>query len=341
MSASKRWNGFVDGVLDAAVVPGFSRIGYTIRSRVQHFTPLADYSLAGRTIVVTGPTSGLGRAAAEALATMGASLVLVGRNPAKLVSVAASIAQAADAASLLRSTGDIPVIETAIAEMGDLAAVRRVCAEIVTRHGAIDAVVHNAGALLNQRTLSAQGHEQTIASHVLGPHLMTTLLLGQLRAANGRVVTVSSGGMYAASLGTPADISAGRWPEMAVGEYDGTRQYAIAKRMQVTLNEMWATREPEVRFAAMHPGWADTPGVQQSIPTFRLLARPLLRTVQQGADTIAWLVADDAMEARSGAFWCDRAVRPTHRLPGSRRSDDNVNRAALWDWCQRQSGADT
>ena len=341
MNEPKRWSGFVDSVLDAAVVPGFSRIGYTVRSRVQHFAPLADYSLAGRTIVVTGPTSGLGRAAAEMLAAMGASLVLVGRNPAKLISVAASIAEAAEAASLSRATSDAPVIETAIAEMGDLAAVRSVCAEIAARHGAIDALVHNAGALLNQRTLSAQGHEQTIASHVLGPHLMTTLLLGQLRAASGRVVTVSSGGMYAASLGTPAEIAGGRWPEMAVGEYDGTRQYAIAKRMQVTLNEMWATREPGVRFAAMHPGWADTPGVQQSIPTFRLLTRPLLRTVQQGADTIAWLVADDAMVERSGAFWSDRAVRPIHRLPGSRRSDSDLNREALWDWCQRQSGADS
>lgn len=331
-SAARRIGGLVDGVMDAAVVPGFSRVGYAVRSRLQHFRPMADYSLSGKTVVITGPTSGLGRAAAEVLARSGASLVLVGRTASKLVTVAAELSAIAGPASQ-------QPIETAIAEMGDLAAVRRVSAEIASRHGAIHALVHNAGALLNARTLSVQGYEQTIASHVLGPHLMTSLLLEPVRAASGRIITVSSGGMYAAPLGSADEIAAGSWPQMAPDRYDGTRQYAIAKRIQVTLNEMWAQREPEITFAAMHPGWADTPGVQESIPRFRMLTRPLLRTAEQGADTIGWLVADPAATARSGEFWCDRAVRPIHRLPGTRRSDTAANRAALWEWVQRQSGA--
>jgi NAD(P)-dependent dehydrogenase (short-subunit alcohol dehydrogenase family) len=328
--------GLVDGVLDAAVVPGFTRVGYAVRSRLRHFRPLTDYSLAGRTVVLTGPTSGLGRAAAEMLAAMGASLVLVGRNPGKLVDVAA--AMIAERSQHGRGP-EAGTIATVVAEMGDLAAVRAAAAEIAARHGSIDAVIHNAGALLNQRQLSAQGFEQTIASHVLGPHLLTSLLLPNLRAAAGRVVTVSSGGMYAAGLGSAEQIAAGSWPQMPPKQYDGTKQYAIAKRIQVTLNELWVHHEPDVTFAAMHPGWADTPGVQQSIPTFRRVTRPLLRTAEQGADTIAWLAAEPAVAQHSGAFWCDRSVRPIHRLPGTRRSDTPAARAAVWEWCQQQSGA--
>lgn len=183
--------------------------------------------------------------------------------------------------------------------------------------------------------VSAQGFESTIACHVLGPHLMTTSLLPVLHSSHSRVITVSSGGMYAATL---TDISRGQSPQMPTASYDGTKQYAIAKRLQVTLNTMWATREHDITFAAMHPGWADTPGVQSSLPAFRLLTKPLLRTASQGADTISWLVADDHVVSQSGKFWCDRAVRDIHRLPRTKKSDTDAARTALWAWCDEQIG---
>ena len=96
------------------------------------------------------------------------------------------------------------------------------------------------------------------------------------RPAPGRVITMSSGGMYASPL---------RVSDLQMGDdYKGTEQYARAKRAQVTLNEMWAARVPprEVVFHAMHPGWADTPGVQESLPTFRKVVGPLLRTPAAG-----------------------------------------------------------
>jgi hypothetical protein len=96
---------------------------------------------------------------------------------------------------------------------------------------------------------------------------------------------------------------------------------------------MWARREPDVEFAAMHPGWADTPGVQESIPLFRTVTRPILRTVAQGADTIAWLAAVNPLPRESGLFWCDRAVRGTHKVPSTRGSDNQDARDALWNWC--------
>jgi hypothetical protein len=135
--------------------------------------------------------------------------------------------------------------------------------------------------------------------------------------------------MYAASL---PNVSLDESPEMTPAYYDGTRQYAIAKRVQVTLNEMWAIREPQVSFAAMHPGWADTPGVQESLPAFRLLTKPLLRSAEQGADTICWLASRGTADD-SGKFWCDRAIRSIHRLPRTRKSDTPEVREALWQWC--------
>lgn len=314
----------LDGLLDATVVPGFSRIGYALRSA--GFTPLTQYSLAGKTVVVTGPTSGLGESAVHQLASMGADLVLVGRSADKLARVATDL-------SAMSQCGRV---DTVVADMADLASVRNASHRIAELAPAIHALVHNAGALTKDQVLTAQGIESTIACHVLGPHLMTTLLLPVLHASHSCVITVSSGGMYAATL---TDISRGQSPQMPASSYDGTKQYAIAKRLQVTLNEVWAQREHDITFAAMHPGWADTPGVQSSLPAFRLLTKPLLRTPAQGADTISWLVADDVVTTQSGKFWCDRAVRDIHRLPRTKKSDTETARAALWVWCDDQVSA--
>lgn len=309
---------FLSSALDAAVVPGFSRIGYAVRSRLDAWQDVSKMNLSGRVIVITGPTSGLGAAVARMLAPTGAQLVLIGRNREKCDIISAE----------LQAQHPTCTPAVFVAEMGDLASVAAAAKEIRERFPRIDVLIHNAGALLQQRTPSAQGVEQTLASHVLGPFLMTSLLRDSLRAANGRVVTVSSGGMYAAPL---PQLQSGESMEMAT--YNGSRQYAIAKRAQVTLNEMWAKQEPNIEFVAMHPGWADTPGVQDSIPLFRLLTRPILRTARQGADTIAWLAAVNPLPDKSGTFWCDREVRSIHKTPATRRSDTDAARTALWTWC--------
>lgn len=315
-------NKTLDDALDALIAPGFSRVGYLVRSR--QFSPLASYSLREKTVVITGPTSGLGLAAANQLCAMGADLVLVGRSPERLQKTAKALGEAHPDRRIV----------TVEADMGDLKAVATASKWIATEMPSVHALIHNAGALLKERAVSAQGHEVTIASHVLGPHLMTTMLLPALRAANGRVITVSSGGMYAATV---PNIAGGQSPEMSPESYDGTRQYAIAKRMQVTLNEMWAAREHGVSFAAMHPGWADTPGVQTSLPLFRTVTKPLLRSPDQGADTICWLTADAAMLHDTGKFWCDRSIRAIHKMRRTKSSDTPEARDALWHWCEENT----
>lgn len=315
----------VDGVLEAPIVTSFTRIGPAVRSRLAAWTPLDRYRLDGKVVVVTGATSGLGLAAAEQFARCGATVVLVGRDAGKTGRVRDELA---------RRTGS-DSLETAVADMGDLEMVRAAAADIAGRHDRVDALVHNAGALTAARAESPQGIEMTIASQVVGPFLLTTLLLPRLRkAAPGRVITVASGGMYAAGL-TVDRLQMG-------DDYRGAEQYARAKRAQVTLNELWAQRVPpsEVVFHAMHPGWADTPGVEASLPRFRSVVGPLLRTPAEGADTIVWLVADAEAVGSSGSFWLDRARRSIHRLPSTRRTDTAERRAALWQWVSGAAGCD-
>ena len=309
----------VSRAMDAAVVPGFSRIGYAVRSRLGDWPDISSFDLSGKVVVITGPTSGIGEQAAIALASTGAQLVLVARNPEKC----------SRTVEMLRPLCAVEP-ETVTCDMGNLDTVRDAALAIAERHGSIHALVHNAGALYTDREESPHGVEATISSHVLGPHLMTSMLLASLRNGRGRVVTVSSGGMYAAPV---PDCRDGATPEMPAESWNGTRQYAIAKRAQVVLNEEWSRREPEVFFAVMHPGWADTPGVRSSIPLFGRVTAPILRTAREGADTVAWLVASPDV-GRSGRFWCDREPVSVHRLPSTRRSDTPAVRSALWDWCE-------
>ena len=315
-------NTFLSNVLDAAVVPGFSKIGYAIRKRLGNWQPISGFELRGKTVVITGPTSGLGKEVARQLAPTGANLVLVARNEEKCARVIDEITPLC--------TGSKPVFVRA--EMGDLKSVRSACSMMQQQFSHIDVLIHNAGALLNTRQVSPQGIEQTIASHVVGPFLMTTLLLPLMHG--GRVVTVSSGGMYTSAL--PA-FNNGETLEMPIAKYNGSKQYAIAKRAQVTLNEMWANSEAHTEFVAMHPGWADTPGVQESIPGFRRVTAPILRSSSEGADTIAWLAAVNPLPGTSGTFWSDREVRPTHKTPQSRKLDTEINRQSLWQYVEQMS----
>lgn len=315
--------GIIDRLIEAPIATSFTNVGYRLRSRLDHWKPLSDYDLTGRTVVVTGATSGLGRQAAQQFAALGAHVVISGRNQSKAERVRDAIAAAT-------SSNKISIACADMAELGDVAAL---AAAVAVAHPTVDVLVHNAGALSNRRTTNSAGIETTIASQVLGPMLLTTLLLPELRRADvGRVLTMASGGMYAAGL-TVHNL------QMDEASYRGSEQYARAKRAQVTLNEIWATRvgRAEVVFHALHPGWADTPGVEAALPTFRKVMGPLLRSPAEGVDTLIWLAADDGEPlASSGDFWLDRRRRPIHRLPTTRRSDTPQHRQELWTWCNEQ-----
>lgn len=344
MSVARSLSHVVDKVIEAPVVTSFTNIGYQVRSRLSDWDDLSTVSLHGQTVVVTGGTSGLGLATAERLATLGANVVITGRNRERADSVAAQINQSLTALTNAGATNArVGNVSGAGADMGELDDVRALADELLIKHATIDVLVHNAGALSADRRENSAGIEATVASQVFGPFLLTSLLLERLGMERldsaypqkpGRVLTMSSGGMYSAGL-TVSSL------EMSAQKYGGSQQYARAKRAQVTLNEMWADRvsSADVVFHAMHPGWADTPGVEESLPMFRKIVGPLLRTPEQGADTMVWLAADDEPANCSGAFWLDRTRRPIHKLPMTKRTDTPERRQELWNRCVEVTGA--
>lgn len=314
----------IDAVIEAPIVPSFTKIGYEARKRADDWQSLDDYDLGDKVVVVTGATSGIGRAAAEQLARCGARLVLVGRTGDKNQRVVDE---------MIESSGNDEISQIA-ADMGNLGQVRALAEEILSRHDRLDVLIHNAGALTADRQTTFEGTEATVASQVVGPFLLTGLLLDRLvQSGPSRVLTMSSGGMYSAGLSV-ANL------QMSEDEYKGAEQYARAKRAQVTLNEMWSERFKNrgVFFHALHPGWADTPGVDEALPTFSKVLGPLLRSPEQGADTLVWLAADDKALASNGQFWHDRRVRSIHKLPTTRNSDTKERRKRLWEWVEKTSG---
>ncbi len=320
-----RLSDVIDAVVEAPIVPSFTRLGHAVRSRVDDWRELESYDLGGRVVAITGPTSGLGLAAARQLARMGASLILIARDAEKTERVQAE----------LESEG--ASITHALADLGDFDEVRRAATEIVDANDRLDVLIHNAGALFNERREAPNGLELTTAVQVVAPFLLTGLLWDSLVATpSSRVLTMSSGGMYTAGL-TVEKL------QMDEESYRGTEQYARAKRAQVTLNEIWAERTEGsgVRFHALHPGWADTPGVEAALPGFRKVVGPLLRSPLEGADTLVWLSADDQEPlATNGGFWHDRRIRSIHKLPSTRRTDTPRRREKLWDWVSDQAGWD-
>lgn len=314
----------VDAVIEAPVVTSFTNVGYQLRRRIDRWRPLDSYALDGRTVVVTGGTSGLGMAAATCFAAAGARVVITGRQRERTEQARDRIGTAG---------GEVVGLA---ADMGELDDVRRLAREIRDLTDRVDVLVHNAGALSSTRQTNSAGIEATTASQVVGPFLLTTLLMDRLQAAApGRVITVASGGMYTAELTVDG-------LQMSADDYRGSEQYAKAKRAQVTLNETWAERvsPSSAVFHAMHPGWADTPGVREALPLFHRVTRPLLRTAAQGVDTTVWLACDDAALGSSGGFWHDRRQRSIHKLPSTRRSDTADRRRRLRDWVVSASGAE-
>jgi NAD(P)-dependent dehydrogenase (short-subunit alcohol dehydrogenase family)/carbon monoxide dehydrogenase subunit G len=292
---------------DRSVVLGmldFTRFGY--KRQKGSWAPLS-VSLEGRTAVVTGTTSGLGRAAAMGLAKKGARVILVGRNPEKTERTRQEIADETGNANL----------GVQIADLSLMAETRRLAESLLAAEPKIHVLVNNAGALFPKRALTEEGIEQSLALLLLCPFLLTNLLLPRLKASRpARIVNVSSGGMYTQKIRVD-DL------QYEKGRYNGSTAYARAKRGLVILH-------------AMHPGWADTPGVSSSLPSFYKITKKILRTPEEGADTIVWLAASKEAVDSSGLFWLDRQPRTTHVFPGTGESQEE--REQLWSKLEGLSG---
>jgi dehydrogenase/reductase SDR family member 12 len=308
-------------IADKLVLPGlsrFTRLGY--QAARKQFFPMSA-SIKGRHIVVTGATAGLGYATALELARRGAKLTLVARDEDK--------ARAASEA-IIRATENTDICYE-IADLAEMAAVDDLVARLLKKGQPIDVLVNNAGALFNPRQETSEGLERSYALLLLSPYRLTEGLKPLLaKAGVARVINVVSGGMYSQKL----DVAAlpGDEDDKA---YSGSVAYARAKRALMVVTEEWAEAwaDEGIVVNAMHPGWADTPGVKTALPEFRKLTRRVLRSSGEGADTIIWLAVASEAGRASGKLFLDRVARPTHLL--SKTHEEQGQRTLLMEHLQQ------
>ncbi|XP_076837572.1 dehydrogenase/reductase SDR family member 12 [Brachyhypopomus gauderio] len=268
-----------------------------------------DVSVEGLAFMITGGNSGIGKAAAMALAKKGGTVHLVCRNKEK-----ADVAKE----EMIRESGNSEIY----VHLLDLSETRKVWefAEAFKKEfSSLNVLINNAGCMVNQRELNTDGLEKNFATNTLGVYVLTKCLIPLLeRSRDPRVVTVSSGGMLVQKLDS-TDLQTERTV------FDGTMVYAQNKRQQVVMMEFLAKAYPRIHFSVMHPGWVDTPAVATAMPEFHQRMRTRLRTVEQGADTVVWLATTHANTSTSGGFYQDRRVVSTHLpLAYTRSSQEEV-----------------
>lgn len=292
---------------DRWVAPGvamFSKWGY--RRSISQRQPNSHF-LDGRHVVLTGANSGLGLATGIALAEAGADLTLVIRNPEKREELLQT----------LKSETGRSDITIEIADLSLMADVRALSERLLAKGTPIDVLINNAGALFNDYGVTGEGLEQSFALLLASPSLLTHTLRPLLtgHSTPARVINVVSGGMYTEKLVCERLI-------MTPSNYHGAQAYARAKRALTVLSELWAQqwRADSIIVNAMHPGWADTPGVASALPTFRSITKRILRTADEGADTIIWLARASEAGAISGKLFLDREPRTPYLLAKTRES---------------------
>ena len=311
----------VDGALEATVVGSFTRIGFAARNRLEHWTD--PPAAAGRTIVVTGATSGLGLAAARRLAALGANVSLVGRSQSRIDAAVADVRREA--------RGSVDGYRCDLSLVGDTLGLAQRLADGID---SLDVLIHNAGALLARYTPTVEGVETTLATHLLNPYLLTERLItsGSLTPA-ARVIMMTSGGLYTERF----DLD---HLEMDEHSYRGPVAYARAKRAQTVMMAHWQSTYAGrgLGFHLVHPGWARTPGIDEGLPGFSRVMAPLLRNADQGADTLVWLAGQPDGEPTPGRLWLDRHPRPLHRLRRTRLTPnvEAAAEAALPKWCDER-----
>jgi len=306
----------ISKLTDKTILFSLNKVGYFIHQHT--FMPNdLDHSMQGKTCLVTGGNSGIGKAVVKALALRGAEVYMLCRNKEKgLVAV-----------DELREKTKNHHIHLESIDVSNLDSIQKFLKTFKKKK--VDVLIHNAGLISSAKKLTQQNIEITFATSVLGPYCLTLGLMEKLSLSeDARVIFVSSGGAYTQKLNVKILLE-GPVP------YSGLIAYAQCKRAQIVLAEMLAEKlqNKAIGVHVMHPGWADTPGVRISLPRFSKIMRYLLRTPDQGADTAVWLAVNPELKEQTGKYWFDRRVQPTHLLLRTKESLEDRN--TLWQLCEK------
>ena len=276
--------------------------------------------MQGQVCVVTGATSGIGKAAAAALAQQGAEIIVVGRDPARAEATAAAI-----------QAGGAPPPKVEIADLARLDQVRALAGRLNQNLDRIDVLINNAGLVLNERRVTPDGYEHVFAVNHLAPFLLTNLLQSKLTASvPARVVTVSSDAHTAARLNLDD-------PNLEHG-WSSWRSYSNSKLANILFTRELARRLDGTGVTAncLHPGVVRTGFGRDARPLMRVgitIARPFMLSPERGADTIVYLASSPDVAAKTGGYYVKREPRE----PSAAARDDGLARG-LWETSERLTG---
>jgi len=260
-------------------------------------------------VLLTGATRGIGQAAAIQFAREGAELALVGRDPERVAAVAAEA----------RAAGAGATVHEHVADLMLMADVRALAEEVRERHGQIDVLANNAGALFASRKVSTEGLEQTFALNHLAPFLLTNLLLDRL--AGGRVVTTASDAHKSGRLDLE-DLQSER-------SYAAMRVYGTSKLCNILFTRELARRAPRLHANCFHPGVVRTGFGKNENGIWRVLttaAGPFFRSPERGARSLIWLSLSEEAALLTGEYVQDEKV-----LAPSAQAQDAVLAEGLWE----------
>jgi len=278
--------------------------------------------VAGKRVIITGATNGIGLAAARELARRGAQLSIVARSPSRAAAAVTQIKAAGGAGT------EVEVLD---ADLSSQASIRQLAAAILTRHPKIDVLVNNAGAINSSRRLTEDGLELTWAVNHLAPFLLTNLLLERIRAsAPSRIVTTSSGAHHGVAI--PFDgVNAERG-------YRGFTRYGQTKLANILFTIELARRleGSGVTANCYHPGFVAS-GFNRNngrLMAFAMtLGRPFARSPEKGADTLVWLADSAEVSSESGGYFANRK-----RQQPSEAARDTAAARRLWELSEEQTG---
>lgn len=280
--------------------------------------------LAGRTVLITGATSGIGLATALGLARMGAHLAITGRDRVRTE----------DAAREIRAAGDGQV-DLFIADLSSQLEVRRLAEQVLHSFSQIDVLINNVAGYWDTRHVTVDGLERTFALNHLAPFLLTNLLLDMLKqSAPARVVTVSSNAHVSGRIDF-SDVQGER-------SYSGARAYSQSKLANVMFSYELAMRlkDTSVTANALHPGVVSTSFGADDPPRIQKLLvpvlRPFMKSPARGAATSIHLASTPELVQLTGRYFAN-----SKRKKSSERSHDQAAAARLWQVSAEMVGLST
>jgi NAD(P)-dependent dehydrogenase (short-subunit alcohol dehydrogenase family) len=270
--------------------------------------------MAGKVVLITGGTGGIGRATATELAALGARVAITGRDLPRAEAAAADIREAADN----------PDVAAFAADLSSQVEVRRLAGAVLDAYPRLDVLVNNVGGSWATRHVTADGLERTFAVNHLAAFLLTNLLLDRLKAsAPARVVTVSSGAQSSGRIDFD-DLQ-------GVHDYSERKAYPQSKLASVMFTYELARRLEGTRVTAnvLHPGVVDTAfGAEDPGFIFKVLVpfmRPFMKTPAMGAATSIFLASSSEVEGVSGQYFANSSPRTSNKV-----SYDVAAAARLW-----------